>query len=96
MIRLRVLGCSMRSSGEPGPRTATRGYAVVQLSVHTVSNCAAYTYSLPRYMPPTKDAGDAPRFDIKQPVQPELRNIQPTRPASYNPKTDVWLDDWIM
>jgi hypothetical protein len=57
---------------------------------------AAYTYSLPRYMPPTKDAGDAPRFDIKQPVQPELRNIQPTRPASYNPKTDVWLDDWIM
>ena len=31
----------MRSSGEPGPRTATRGYAVVQLSVHTVSNCPA-------------------------------------------------------
>ena len=47
-------------------------------------------------MPPSKDAGDDPRFDIKQPVQPELRNIQPTRPANYNPETDVWLNDWVM
>ena len=65
---------------------------MVPLSIHDYLR----SYSLPRYMPPTKDAGDDPRFDIKQPVQPELGNIQPTRPANYNPETDVWLNDWVM
>ena len=46
-------------------------------------------------MPPTIDAANAPRFDIKQPVYPELQNIQPTRPADHNPETGVWLDDWV-
>ena len=50
----------------------------------------------PPYVPPTKEAGDAPRFDMKLPVEPVLKNIQSTRPADYNPEKDVWLDDWVM
>ena len=47
------------------------GQALAPPSLLAASLARSLTHSLPRYTPATNDAGDhAPRFDIKQPVQP--------------------------
>ena len=53
-----------------------------------------------RYSPnpnpnPNPNANANPNPNANQ-VRPELGNIQPTRPANFDPEKDLWLNDWTM